>query len=317
MRFQMISLGIASVLVAGTALAQTDPSQPQPGQPQPGYGQPQPGYGQPQPGYGQPQPGYGQPQPGYGQPQPGYGQPQPGYGQPQPGYGQPTGYAPPPADSGGSEGELPFFSAVIRGGALVGGGGEMKYECDGSDCNGGSDDHDFDHKTAFMLGADFLFTVGSVVRLGPGLQIGTNMEVEPDGSSEDYEIGSDVSMNFVLEADFPVGDRVWIGPRGQVGGTILIPSGDMEDTLEENKEMCEDYDFDNCDVFDGPHLGVNLGLGAGVIFAAGESVRLRADLMIQPYLIHMFTWDPGNGFDREVTHTISGTRTYIMGGIEF
>ncbi len=300
----------AGVFVGGIASAQpAQPGQPQPGQPQPG--QPQPGYGQPQPG--QPQPGYGQPQPG--QPQPGYGQPQPGYGQPQPGPGQQGSYAPPPASAPAG---LPDFSVVLHAGMMVGGSGENSIECDGSDCGEVSDiDLDYDHNSAFLLGADFLWLAGSTIRLGPGLQFGTTAEIEPDGSSQDYEIGSDVSLNFVLEAMFPVGDTVWLGPRGQIGATVLLPSGDGEDDLENEKDSCEASGLDNCDAFDGPHVGANFGLGGGVVFAVSESVRLRADLLIQGYAIQVYAWEAGNGVDAEVTEMLAGSRTYLLGGVEF
>ncbi|MFW5741346.1 MAG: hypothetical protein ACOC1F_13380 [Myxococcota bacterium] len=199
---------------------------------------------------------------------------------------------------------------------IVGGGGADSVECDGSDC-GFPDGHwDYDHNSAFLLGADLLWTAGSTIRLGPGLQFGSTAQVEP-GSSQDVEVGSDVSLNFVLEAMFPVGETVWLGPRGQLGAIVLIPSGDKEDYLEARKDVCEGNNLDNCDVFDGPYYGLNFALGGGVVFAVSDSVRLRADVMAQGYAIHVYSWEPSNDGDASITETLAGTRTYLLGGVEF
>ena len=273
--------------------------------------------GQPQPGYGQPQPAQpGQPQPGYGQPQPAQpGQPQPGYGQGQPGQPPPAGgYAPPAAEHPSDNTELPNFAIVLHGGVLVAGSGELKVDYSGP--GAGSDDStDYDHKAAFLLGADFLWTVGSVIRLGPGIQFGTTTEVEFDDANDDYEVGSDVSLNFVLEAMFPVSDGVWIGPRGQVGLLALFPSGDLEDDLDVAKDNCEAYDMDGCSNLDGPRYGLNMGIGAGGVFQVGDSIRLRADLMIQPYVINLYSLEADDG--TEVSEDLQGVRPYLLGGIEF
>ena len=57
---------------------------------------------------------------------------------------------------------------MLRAGLLVSGSGEDQLECSG-DIGAGlctDSDSDYDHNIAFLLGADFLWTVGSVVRLG-------------------------------------------------------------------------------------------------------------------------------------------------------
>ena len=226
------------------------------------------------------------------------------------------GHASPSAETDDSNG-LPPFSVVVRGGMIIEGSGDDRLECDGSDCPPNFDyDADFDHKTAFMLGADFLFTAGSIVRLGPGFQIGNNMVVELQRTKEEVEVGSDVSVHFALEGDYPMGDGVWVGPRVQLGLGILRTSGDMKDFLEASKESCESKGQNDCDSFDGPYPGGNFGMGAGVIAAVGESVRLRADLMIQSYLFMLYSWDADDS-DATVTEKFLGTRVYAMGGVEF
>jgi hypothetical protein len=52
-----------------------------------------------------------------------------------------------------------------------------------------------------------------------------------------------------------------------------------------------------------------------VLFAASESVRARVDLMIQPYLINMYTVDLAGS--TTVSVDASGVRYFLMAGIEF
>jgi hypothetical protein len=58
-------------------------------------------------------------------------------------------------------------------------------------------------------------------------------------------------------------------------------------------------------------------LGAGVTIAVSQSARLRADLMIQPYFISLYSWDAGGEADATMSGTISGTRSYLLAGVEF
>ncbi len=69
-------------------------------------------------------------------------------------------------------------------------------------------------------------------------------------------MGPDFSLNFVLEAMWPIGDAAWLGPRGQLGVMAISPSGEFEDELKETKDNCKAAGVSGCDNLDGPDEGV-------------------------------------------------------------
>jgi len=227
-----------------------------------------------------------------------------------------------PVESQALNAALPRFSVVLHAGPLVLGSGEQRASCDGADCNQtqidqGNENNTYAHKTSWMLGADFLWRVGSKIRLGPGIQLGTTSTIAPEWTNKDLELGTDVSLNFVLEAMFPVGHAAWIGPRGQVGLMELLPSGELKDSMQTMKRECQAAGISGCDNFDGPRVGFELGIGMGAVFALSHAVRLRADVMVQPYVINLYALEAKSGYDATLSVNLLGVRSYLLGGIEF
>jgi hypothetical protein len=250
-----------------------------------------------------------QPQPV--QPQP--AQPQPVQPvQPQAGYAEPADepWTPAPAHEEPA-GEIGTVSFVPRLMLAPFGSGTLECEGDGCVTNEGVD---YDHKSAFGFGADVMFRVGSVMRLGPGLAYMTEHDIELDGSSDDYTIGSEFTLSFVLDAAIPVSPTVWLVPRGQIGLLLLFPGGDLRDNLDELKTQCEAAGISGCDSLEGARPGVQGGLGFGVMFAVSPNVRLRADAMYQFYSVNVYTLE-GPGVDAAVN--FNGSRGFLMAGAEF
>ncbi len=192
------------------------------------------------------------------------------------------------------------------------GSGEQK--CDGNLC-ASSTGVDYDHKTAFGLGADLLFRVGPTLRLGPGFGYLLENDVEPDvPNASDYTIGSEVDVSFVIDAAIPASPTVWIVPRGQLGVKALIPGGDLRDDLDKVKDSCNSLGASGCDSLEGARPGLQVGVGVGAMFAVGPSVRLRADVMYQYYKINLYTVE-ALGDKAEVNY--SGSRGFLMAGAEF
>ncbi len=191
--------------------------------------------------------------------------------------------------------------------------GSGTLECEGDGCvsNRG---RDYDHKSAFGLGADLLFRTGSVIRLGPGLAYTAEYDVEFDGASTDYTVGGDFTLSFVLEAAVPVSPTVWLVPRGQIGLLLLFPGGDLRDELDELKTQCNAAELSGCDSLDGARPGAQGGLGFGVMFAVGPDVRLRVDTMYQFYSVNLYTVEGSYG---DAAVNLNGSRGFLMAGVEF
>ena len=122
--------------------------------------------------------------------------------------------------------------------------------------------------------------------------------------------------DFTFEMTPQVSRSVWIVPRAQLGFSLLFAGGDLKKSEQATKLDCENDTEGGCDTIDSPHLGFNFGIGAGVLFAVSEKVRLRADLMYQFYVYNLSTID-SSLVDAKLTTTLSGGRGFLLGGVEF
>jgi hypothetical protein len=247
-----------------------------------------------------------------------------------------TSPEPPPAEK--TQSEIRTFSLVPRLGLLFAGGGTVDAECEGADCNAltaddnlgalfiGNESRDYSHKPAFAIGADFLFRVGELFRIGPSIFHTFNMEVEPDGATS-REIGSLTDFDFVAEVIPRVSPTVWLVPRVQAGGTMFNASGDQKTFETTAKNVCQNYSsqlssygarLENCGSYASPHFGYNLGIGFGALFAVASNVRLRADLLLSHYAITFYEMKAtGNGISGTQKQGGSGERYFLSGGVEF
>ncbi len=223
---------------------------------------------------------------------------------------------PAPAPAPAEEAKIKTFSFVPRIGLQLGGSGTAEDKCDGSDCTGYTNTStDYDLKTAFSIGADFMFKLGDLFRIGPGFLYTTTMDVKASGATSNTELGSIVDVNFVAEVIPRVSPTVWLVPRVQLGLSVLNASGDMKTALDNGKTTCLNNAYTGCDSFDNPHVGFNLGLGFGAMFAVAPTIRLRVDTMYEYYSISVYSYS-APGLDANVTGSASGGRYFLLAGME-
>ena len=284
--------------------ASAAPAQPAPYQPAPA---PQPA--QPPPsGQWQPQP----PPPSSGA-QPAYGAPG---AQPAPGYAPAP--APPPAEPPFERSGVVF---VPRVGVLVAGTGETEenVECSPDTlCDSETEKNDFDDKSGFALEFDVLFHTGPSLRLGFGALLVPSVEWEWDeGGGADVESGTEVTPLFVIEGVF--GHKVAGLVRGFGGMNVLFPGGDAEDLIDDMEESCDGLPSGaNCEVNSGPYLGFTVGVGGGVVGQVSDQVALRADLIGYYYRVSGPSQEISyDGNEAQYDSNYSGTRFWLMGGLEF
>ena len=207
------------------------------------------------------------------------------------------------------------FVGVARLGFVFEGGGEAETECDG-DCAGfASTEDDFDEESGFVLGMDFMGHVSQNLRLGGGLLFVPSNEVEFDDGG-DYESGSDLSAQFIVEGVFDVSPTVALAVRGQGGALLLFPGEDLDDGLDDLDAFCDSVAAE-CDINEGPYLGFTFGAGGGAIFDVGP-VGLRADLILQWYTLNLGQTEIDSAAgDAEIHTNLTGTRWILAGGVEF
>ncbi len=246
----------------------------------------------------------------------------------QPGAGSSNGYGLTAAPVGAATERqgLPRFAPIIRGGLLVGGSGTWKSSCDGNNCDSSSTDSlDYSHKVAFAVSADFLWRLGSIVRLGPGLMYvgGESVKLEsgrvlyPNNKS-DPSIGSDLAIDAVLEFAPQVADTVWLAPRLQLGMGVLFPGGDLNDYYDYQKSYCTNSgQLDGCDSVGNASVGWHAGVGFGVVFSVSNSVRLRGDVFAQYYAFKLYGVQVKPPVDAKYAENIASTRGFLFFGIEF
>lgn len=232
--------------------------------------------------------------------------------------------APEPPPTQPSPAEIKTFSFVPRIGLQLGGSATEKATCEGPSCNpAGSASVDFDLKSAFAIGADFMFKVHNLIRIGPGLLHTLASDGSAGGTTA--EVGSITELNFVAEAIPRVSRIVWLVPRAQLGATMFTASGPYKNDIATWKGMCtadkSTYSSQGasttCSNFDNPHLGFNLGIGFGALFAVSPSIRLRADALIEYFKVTLGKEEvSGGGYDFKWTNTLASSRFLLLLGAE-
>jgi len=220
--------------------------------------------------------------------------------------------------------EIQTFSFVPRLGLQVSGTMTEEGKCEGSSCyTTTASDYDFDVKTAFAIGADFMFKVGNLVRIGPGFLHTFTTDVSLANQPK-IELGSLTEINFVAELIPRVSPTVWLVPRLQLGATVFNASGPAKTAIDGAKASCAadqaTYASDgatiSCSNYDNPHVGYNLGLGFGTLFAVAPDVRLRADAFYEYFNFGIGTEEGTGAADFKGTDTMSGSRFLLMVGVE-
>lgn len=230
---------------------------------------------------------------------------------------------PPPVEK--SQFEIKTFSFVPRLGLQATGSMTEEYKCDGASCpSTTATNYDYDLKSAFAIGADFMFKVHDLVRIGPGL-LHTFASDATIANSPKFELGTITEINLVAELIPRVSPVVWLVPRLQLGATVFNASGTFKTAIATAKAGCAadqtTYSSDgatvSCSNYDNPHVGFNLGIGFGALFAIAPSIRLRADALYEYFSFPIGNEEgSGNGYDFKLTDTLSGSRFLLMAGVE-
>jgi hypothetical protein len=183
-----------------------------------------------------------------------------------------------------------------------------------------------DEKSGFNLGADFLAAVTPGVRLGAGLLWLPTLKASPKGGS-DLGAGNQFVLGAIIEGVIPVGGPLSISLRGQGGPSMLLPGSDLSDQINSEKTYCQGSDTTlgkpNCNINDGPQLGWHIAGGGGFLIDLKGSLRLRFDFLAQYYWQSLWSYSdthsPVSGrsaYTHDVSYSLSGTRFFLMGGIE-
>jgi hypothetical protein len=243
---------------------------------------------------------------------------------------QPSSYSalaaqagPPPSTHGSLEQRLDekAFIPVLSLGLVAAGGGDTEFECEASigSCSGFSG-NDYDDASTFVIGADFLFKIVPKFRLGLGLMWIPTPSYDFEGSSDETDSGHEFAAVVVGEGVFPVADNVGIYARGQAGVMALVAGNDHADDIDNIKDLCTATVSPDttCDVSEGPFFGSTFGIGGGVMLLVGDSVSLRAGLLLQFYNTQYLSYKlSGGGASVEQTGRASGNRGILMVGAEF
>jgi len=136
------------------------------------------------------------------------------------------------------EAQIKTFAFVPRIGVQFLGNGSVDAQCTGSTCTAASDSQDYDLSQAFAIGFDFLFRVGDLLRLGPGLAYTHTMDWQGSGESSHTEMGNLTDLNFVAELIPRVSPTVWLVPRLQLGLTLYNASGTADTDESTSKASC-------------------------------------------------------------------------------
>jgi hypothetical protein len=231
-----------------------------------------------------------------------------------------------------SDSPIRLFSFVPRLGAQLAGSRNYDNECTGSYCSTGMvTNSESDLSMAVAVSFDFLFKVGELFRLGPGLMYTHTMDAQRSGESS-HEWGNLADFDFVAEVIPRVSSSVWLVPRAQMGLTAFNASGTTESNENSVQALCDAstassssgsaFSASGCSGIKSPHLGYNVGLGFGVMFGTGSRVRFRVDGLLNYYSIGLgevtYTVPNATGVNdtAHMATAASGTRYLLLAGIE-
>src|SRR5262249_29509904 len=153
------------------------------------------------------------------------------------------------------------------------------------------------------------------VRVGGELLFVPSNKSETGGTG--YKVGSDLSLDPVVEAVFPVSSTVALTLRGQGGIAFLFPGGDLQKDIDnERSSNCGQGTGVSCTVSGGPFVGYNYGLGGGILVGL-DKVRIRGDILFQGYSLPYGDINASAGSNGvEVTQSAGGSRFWFLGGVE-
>jgi hypothetical protein len=167
------------------------------------------------------------------------------------------------------------------------------------------------------MGADAFVNIHDLIRVGPALFYTFPNHVQVDGTTADFAVGSDLSVDVAAEVAPRVTDNLRIVPRIQAGATILFPGSDLERALSAISADCP-TGTPGCNSIEAPYVGFNLGAGLGALYRLHPRFGLRADLLVQYYSVRLYEVE-AQLFAQpiRVSETLEGARLFLMLGAEF
>ncbi len=201
---------------------------------------------------------------------------------------------------------------VLRGASFAG-SGTAAQECDGEACPNSLEKTKYGEVASYALGMDWLYSSSRNFRIGLGLGLIPDLAVEESG--ERFELGTVVSADLVLEGVFDLSKKTALTLRGHVGMSVLVPSGDLESAASAQSDACFNLEQNSgvtCESKPGPYLGVQAGVGPGLLLDLGK-LGLRLDLELQLYSFRTLEvkWAGSESALR-----FSGVRPMLLAGIE-
>jgi hypothetical protein len=203
---------------------------------------------------------------------------------------------------------------VLKAGYTLSGKGEFSYECSGN-VRCPSQGEEYKEQSGPGLAADLLFSVSPKLRLGFGALWVMTPNVETDWA--DYESGAEVSAFGILEGFFQTSPRFAFTARLQLGVLSQFPGDDHQRDIDDLRAGCNELQVATCSAGLGPFFGVTGGIGGGGAWLLPDGGALRVDLLVQAYAVDDLTLEMADaGSSGELTRTATGSRVWLMAGIE-
>jgi hypothetical protein len=232
--------------------------------------------------------------------------------------------------------ESAILVPVFSFGVLVGGSGDLNYECEDSGVSDGTlfdppacsssgidSEVEYDDESDFVLAVDLLGHLSPNFRLGGGIQWLPNpdhsFEVRALGESYTFDVdsGHELDAYAVAEGIFPLSAAVAALVRAQAGIAVLIPEDEHQELfVDQHREYCKGSGLDPCTTGEGPFVGPTFGVGGGLAILAGD-VRLRAELRLEWFWLPYARYEEAGGGTRtKEDYDLSGSRTILFAGVE-
>lgn len=220
---------------------------------------------------------------------------------------------PPTEDSDAKAWRREGWAFVPHVGFRVVGGGTSSCERSGlAPCDS---DEDYDDASPMLLGMDALRHVSRGVRLGLGLWSVPKSAIK--SGNEEFSYGWDTSFLGIFEGVIPVSPSAAITLRFQMGLLLLVAGGELKDEINDIRRACQDLEGLSCRTAGGPFPGFTYGGGIGFV-AGNEELRWRIDIASQIYSVDYLNASfSADGAEGEFTYNASGTRGWLLGGVEF
>lgn len=200
---------------------------------------------------------------------------------------------------------------VLKGGLLAGGGGDFDETCSGAaTCK--LKTTALEDKSGLTLGGDLLWETNNDIRWGIGALYNSDTKFSANGKTVTF--GTDFAVHGVFEYLAPISAKATLVLRAQVGALVLLPGGEMKDTINKISDLCVGG---VCTVDSGPYKGLSYGIGPSLLVGV-QRIKLRFELLYQGFgldLISVSGVVSKSGTGSSLEH-YAGHRVLAMFGVE-